>query len=107
MNSINMRQFIDEWVGNKTFTLVDVREPSELQMDGKVAGSLDIPMGVISKTVDDMNKDTCYVIMCASGGRSLAVTNFMKSVGFTNVVSLDGGFFGLSMVRPDMVEKNV
>ena len=36
--------------------------------------------------------DACIVVQCASGGRSLLAAETLKKIGYTNVVSMSGGF---------------
>lgn len=101
---ITVEQFLNEWDSKRHYVMVDIREPSELQKDGKISGTVDIPMKTIPRNLSTFDKDTAYVIMCAGGGRSLRVTEYLQKSGFDKAVSLAGGFHTLKLVAPQMVE---
>ena len=77
------------------YLFIDVREPSETDM-GFIPGAVLIPRGLvefrIGSTVED--KDAKIVVYCKSGGRSSLATLALKQMGYTNVVSMDGGWSG-------------
>jgi rhodanese-related sulfurtransferase len=101
---ITVEQFLNEWDGKRYYEMIDVRDPRELQTDGKISGTVDIPMTLISNNLSNFDKDTAYVIMCAWGGRSIQVTHYLRLSGFDKVVSLAGGFHTLKLAAPHMVE---
>ncbi|MBK8502854.1 MAG: rhodanese-like domain-containing protein [Saprospiraceae bacterium] len=71
-------------------TVIDVRERFELFM-GKVEGSVNIPLGNISKSLDqlkDMAKPLIFV--CASGNRSGQAVAYLQSLGWTDVYNGGG-----------------
>lgn len=70
--------------------LVDVREPSEL-VAARVAGAAHVPMSVFAQRFTELPKDKPLLVMCASGGRSAAVTAFLLRNGWTDVANVDGG----------------
>ena len=73
------------------YTLLDVREPSELQM-AKLPGSLNIPMGEISmRAQGELDPEDHIVVMCHHGVRSMNVTAFLRQQGFEKAQSLAGG----------------
>lgn len=39
------------------FLLIDVREPSEIEADGAIAGAIHIPMGELEERMKDIPKD--------------------------------------------------
>ena len=73
--------------------LLDVREPDEFEQ-GAVPGSVHIPRGnleaSIESRVDDRNQP--LVVMCAGGVRSAFAADTLQQLGYTDVVSMDGGF---------------
>ena len=77
----------------KEYAFVDVREPSETRM-GYIPGAFLIPRGLvefrIGSTIEDKNAK--IVVYCKSGGRSSLATLALKNLGYTNVISMDGGF---------------
>lgn len=72
------------------FTLVDVREPWELEICA-VDGALAIPMGEIPDRLAEIDRSAPVVVMCHHGGRSLRVAHFLAQQGFDRVANLTGG----------------
>lgn len=61
-------------------TIIDVRTPGEF-MGGHVAGSINIPLQEIPNRMEDLKKMQNIVLCCASGGRSMQATMFLKQNG--------------------------
>lgn len=77
-----------------TFTLLDVREPWELEK-AQIPGSKNIPMGDIpARAHQELDPDQHIVVVCHHGVRSLSVTNWLRQQGFEKVQSLRGGIDG-------------
>ena len=72
-------------------TFVDVREPHEVAL-GSIPGAEKIPRGLLETSVDHLSHDQPIVAFCAVGERSLLAGVTLQEMGFTNVVSLAGGF---------------
>jgi molybdopterin/thiamine biosynthesis adenylyltransferase/rhodanese-related sulfurtransferase len=72
---------------------LDVREPDEYEQ-GAVEGSLHIPRGRLETNIEGQvpNRDQEIVVGCASGVRSAYAAKTLGELGYTNVVSLIGGF---------------
>lgn len=75
------------------FTLLDVRERDEWER-GTIPGAVTIPRGVIERDIDQVttNKQQPIVIYCAGGARSAMAAANLKRMGFSNVMSLAGGY---------------
>lgn len=71
-------------------TLLDVREPAELDL-AAVAGVLHIPMGEIPSRLTELDATKPLVVMCHSGMRSRRVAEFLATKGFAQVFNLKGG----------------
>jgi rhodanese-related sulfurtransferase len=74
------------------FLLVDVREESEFARD-HLPGAIHLGKGVIERDIEQRVPDTDakLVLYCGGGFRSaLAAVNLQK-MGYTNVLSMDGG----------------
>lgn len=73
--------------------LLDVREPDETQ-SGSVAGAVLVPRGMLELQIEQKVADRSQpvVVMCAGGTRSALAVKTMLDMGYTNVVSLAGGF---------------
>ena len=76
------------------YTIIDVREPSEVQESGMVSGAFNIPRGLLEfqlKPSEDFPADTPILVYCAVGARAALAGVTLKELGFTNVRNL-GGF---------------
>ena len=75
------------------FVLVDVREESEWQKD-HLPGAIHMSKGVIERDVEqkvpDLNAE--MVLYCGGGFRSALAADNLQKMGYTNVISMDGGF---------------
>jgi len=79
----------------ETWTLVDVREDHEW-VAGRLPGAVHLGKGIIERDVEKMfpDKATPLVLQCGGGFRSALVGDNLQKMGYTNVVSLDGGYRG-------------
>ncbi len=78
-----------------TFHLVDVREESEYAA-ARLPGAQHIGKGVIERDIEKTIPDTTadIVLYCGGGYRSALAADNLQKMGYTNVVSMDGGFSG-------------
>jgi molybdopterin/thiamine biosynthesis adenylyltransferase/rhodanese-related sulfurtransferase len=76
-------------------TLLDVREPDEVA-SGAISDAIFIPRGLIETSIEAQipDSDTSIVVMCAGGTRSAFAARTLAELGYTNVVSMAGGFNG-------------
>src|SRR6478735_9031002 len=72
---------------------IDVREPDEVEQ-GLIPGATAIPRGFLEARIEDAvrDRDEPAVVYCAGGARSAFATQSLHDLGYTNVVSLAGGF---------------
>ena len=83
--------------------IVDVREPHEWDM-GHIPGAILAPLGMVRGMADAASPmavpeltaaaGALVVTQCATGKRSIVAADILQKLGFTNVVSMRGGFFG-------------
>jgi sulfur-carrier protein adenylyltransferase/sulfurtransferase len=73
--------------------ILDVREPDEYDQ-GAVPGAIHIPRGHLESQVESkiVDKDAPVVIYCAGGTRSAFAAETMTQLGYSDVVSVAGGF---------------
>jgi rhodanese-related sulfurtransferase len=84
---------LQDLIKTSNYTLIDVREPIELEMDGALVGAINIPLGEIDERLQEIKKITNpTIIFCRSGGRSGNAVQFLISQGLTDVIN--GGGFG-------------
>lgn len=75
--------------------LVDVREESEFAKD-HLPGAIHLGKGVIERDIEmrvpDLNKE--MLLYCGGGFRSALAADNLQKMGYTNVISMDGGIRG-------------
>jgi rhodanese-related sulfurtransferase len=76
-------------------TIVDVREDNEWA-NGRVAGAIHLGKGVIERDIEKTIPDPAapIVLYCGGGYRSALAAKNLQEMGYTNVISMDGGFGG-------------
>ena len=74
------------------FHLVDVREESEFAKD-HLPNATHLGKGIIERDVEERIPDTGVeiVLYCGGGFRSALAADNLQKMGYTNVVSMDGG----------------
>ena len=78
--------------------IVDVREPAELMVTGKVPGSINIPLAEFLERADPdspdhepaLQPDKTIIVYCASGKRSEAAGKKLLDLGYREVFNLGG-----------------
>lgn len=114
------RQQVTEWVparvrdeladrkvtGQQDLVLVDVREKHEWN-EGHIPGAVHVPRGFLELQIEEAipDKDRTVVLYCAGGVRSLIAGSTLQQMGYTDVVSMSGGFgqwkgSGYNFVQP-------
>src|SRR5881392_4168559 len=74
-------------------TFLDVRELDEFEQ-GMIPGSVFIPRGHLESQAEHKlpGKDAPIIIYCAAGNRSAFAAKTLQDLGYTDVVSMTGGF---------------
>lgn len=82
-----------ELINDRQAVVVDVREQDEVEQ-GIVPNAVTIPRGYLELRVEDAvpNKNAPVIVYCAGGTRSVFAAKSLAELGYTNVVSLAGGF---------------
>jgi rhodanese-related sulfurtransferase len=77
------------------FFLVDVREESEYAKD-HLPKAIHLGKGIIERDVEERVPDlaTPMVLYCGGGYRSALAADNLQKMGYTNVLSMDGGIRG-------------
>jgi adenylyltransferase/sulfurtransferase len=78
--------------GSRDFTLVDVREPTEYEIN-RIPGSVLIPKGdfLSGAALEQLPQDKPVVLHCKSGQRSAEALAVVKGAGFSDAVHVGGG----------------
>lgn len=99
-DEIDVQELAERLDAGEPIILVDVREDAEIP-GGVIPKSIHIGRGVLERDIEkkafngmareaDLGKP--IVLYCAGGNRSLLAADALKQMGFTNVLSLIGGF---------------
>lgn len=81
-----LEQFLD---GERTFTLLDVREQKEYEA-GHLLGAVNLPYEQLDEVEAEITKDRPVVIYCAYGGQSLLAARDLAGRGYDAVNALGG-----------------
>lgn len=91
--------------------VIDLREPNEYR-DGAVPKAVHIPRGVLECAADLdhpdrderlTNPDRPLLLYCRTGVRSVLAAHSLQRMGFTQVVSMAGGFTDWALVGGEVV----
>lgn len=69
--------------------LIDVRKTEEYA-EGHVPGARNLPMGVLTSRLDELDRTAPVHVICASGNRSAAMVDLLTAQGFV-AVNVRGG----------------
>jgi rhodanese-related sulfurtransferase len=80
---------------SESLNLIDVREESEYAK-GHLPGAVHLGKGVIERDVEAKFPDAGseLVLYCGGGYRSALAADNLQKMGYTNVISMDGGWRG-------------
>ncbi len=75
--------------------LIDIREQNEID-EGYIDNAHFIPRGIIEFKIGDLDaikdKSDTILLYCRSGGRSAMAAKVLQDMGYTNVLSMAGGY---------------
>ncbi|MFM2421822.1 MAG: hypothetical protein RL291_352 [Pseudomonadota bacterium] len=80
--------------------LIDIRDPRELEREGKIPGAFHCPRGMLEFWIDPQSpyykpqfgQEKTYVFFCAGGLRSVLATKVAQDMGLKPVAHIIGGF---------------
>jgi rhodanese-related sulfurtransferase len=84
---------VKEWQdAGRSFVLVDVREDTEWNQ-AHLPGAVHLGKGVIERDIEKAIPDheAEIVLYCGGGYRSALAGDAVQKMGYTNVISMDGG----------------
>ncbi|WP_457643470.1 rhodanese-like domain-containing protein [Persephonella sp.] len=70
--------------------LLDIRTVQETQTDGKIPGSILIPVDDLPNQIHKLDKNKKILVYCRSGMRSASASRLLSSLGF-KVYNIQGG----------------
>jgi rhodanese-related sulfurtransferase len=86
--------------GRDDVVLVDLRDPRELEREGRIPGAFHCPRGMLEFWIDPESpyhkpvfaEDKRFVFFCAGGMRSALSAATAKEMGLRPVAHIEGGF---------------
>lgn len=74
------------------FYLIDVREDHEYWVD-HAAGARHLGKGILERDIETVvpDKNALIVLYCGGGYRSVLAADVLQQMGYTNVISMEGG----------------
>ena len=74
------------------FVLIDVREDNEFDAD-HIPGAVHLGKGIIERDIEGKYPDvhTAMILYCGGGFRSALAADNLQKMGYTDVISMDGG----------------
>lgn len=86
--------------GEGDVVFVDLRDPREIERDGRIPGSFPCPRGMLEFWVDPESpyakpvfaEPKRFLFYCASGWRSALAAKTVQDMGLANVAHLGGGY---------------
>ncbi|WP_428355796.1 MBL fold metallo-hydrolase [Methyloprofundus sp.] len=85
----------NDLIANNSITIVDVREENEFNA-GHIDNAILLPRGLLEFKINTVaqleDKSAAVIVYCASGKRSALSANTLQNMGYTNVLSVAGGY---------------
>jgi rhodanese-related sulfurtransferase len=86
--------------GREDVVFVDLRDPRELEREGRIPGAFHCPRGMLEFWIDPespyakpvFQEDKTFVFFCAGGWRSALAARAAQEMGLSPVAHIDGGF---------------
>jgi rhodanese-related sulfurtransferase len=86
--------------GRDEVVFVDLRDPRELEREGKMPGAFHCPRGMLEFWIDPESpyhkpvfaEDKRFVFFCAGGWRSALAAQTAREMGLSPVAHIEGGF---------------
>ncbi|NMD08171.1 MAG: rhodanese-like domain-containing protein [Phyllobacteriaceae bacterium] len=87
-------------LGREDVVLVDLRDPRELEREGRMPGAFHCPRGMLEFWIDpespyakpEFQQDKRFVFFCAGGWRSALAAKTAQDMGLKPVAHMKGGF---------------
>jgi rhodanese-related sulfurtransferase len=93
VKELDFREVKKKMDAGEKFLLVDVREDNEWQA-GHIPGAVHMGRGIIERDIEQAVPDhnAAIVLYCGGGFRSALSAENLQKMGYTNVISMDGGW---------------
>ena len=93
VKEISIAAYGERIMRREQHVLIDVREDHEWAR-GRLPGAMHLGRGIIERDIESFFADRSTPIVCYCGGgyRTILVCDSLQRMGYTNVVSLAGGY---------------
>ncbi len=81
MNKLSVEEIQQLITEQQPVQFIDVREADEV-VDDKIPGAVNIPLGLLEFKLQDLSKETPYIMVCRSGARSGRATQLLEDHGY-------------------------
>lgn len=89
MRELTTEEVADKLQSKEEIHIIDVREDEEVTQ-GMIPGAMHIPLGTVPESLDKLDKNKEYIMVCRSGGRSGKAQAFLHKKGY-QVINMAGG----------------
>jgi rhodanese-related sulfurtransferase len=91
---------VQNLIADPNTVLIDLRDPRELEREGKMPGAFHCPRGMLEFWIDPespyakpiFQEDKKFIFFCAGGWRSALAAKTAKDMGLKPVAHMRGGF---------------
>jgi molybdopterin/thiamine biosynthesis adenylyltransferase/rhodanese-related sulfurtransferase len=90
VRQVDVHELQKRMASGQPFTLLDVREPFEVEM-AHIEGASLIPLGQLPTRYGELDRTREIFVFCHSGMRSERAAEFLRSAGFSEVANVAGG----------------
>lgn len=95
INELTVEDVRNKQEQGEDFVLIDVREESEWQRD-HLPGAIHLGKGILERDIEKTvpSLDAEIILYCGGGYRSALAAENLQRMGYSNVISMDGGIRG-------------
>jgi rhodanese-related sulfurtransferase len=95
VNECTVSDVLERLAAEADLVVIDVREESEWAR-GHVQGAVHLGKGVIERDIEKVfsDKSQDLILYCGGGYRSVLAADALRQMGYSRVVSMDGGYKG-------------
>ena len=95
VREIDIPAYLEMQQAGTPHVLIDTREQSEWAA-GHIPGAIHLSKGIIERDIEAKVPDTSatLVLYCGGGYRSALAADNLQKMGYTNCISMDGGWRG-------------
>ncbi|WP_413307469.1 rhodanese-like domain-containing protein [Bacillus sp. 1P10SD] len=86
VSSVEAKKLIDK----KEVVVLDVRTPEEYQ-EGHIPHAKLVPLQELENSLNELEKEKPYLVVCRSGTRSAQASEILKSNRFSKIYNMTGG----------------